>query len=137
MSEFIGTVENIKMKQSETGNDYFTLKLKEAQTIYTCFNIEMAKNVFENDRVKIEYVSNQKGDRTYYNISNITILKEGPKIEESVGKGFENAFKDDPKEVMKQSFKDAKEILSSEFGEAGIEEIVKVSLSLYIQRMKR
>ena len=139
MSETSGTIESIKIKQSETGNDYFTLKLKEVQTIFTCFNIELAKSIFENDYAKLEYTSKEKDGRTYYNIMNITVLKEGPKIEENISR-FENAFKEgkpDIKETMRQCFKDAKEIFSSEFGEAGPEEITSVAISLFIQRMKR
>ena len=133
ISEINGTIESVIVNKDK---GRFTVKLKEAQTIFSSFNMEIAKSIFEGDYVKLEYVTNEKDGRTYYNISNATVIKQGAPIEESFKKSSD-VVDVDIKEVMKQSFRDAKEIFAEAFPEVGPEELTKVALSLFIQKMRQ
>ena len=141
MSEFTGVIERITEKATDDTN-YFILKLKEADTWFSCWNANLS-DYKEGESVKLVYTEKIKGDKTYYNITSISKV---PKLIDSTLKiplKEERSSTDAgiwrdklPKEIMKECFKDAKEILSSEFGDVGPEELTKVSLSLFIQRMK-
>ena len=131
---FEGIIERKTDKFTSDNREYFTLKFKEADTIFTCFSSALGRPWNEGDKVKVFYTTVTKDDRTYYNIEKAErMMIAHPTLK------FETREEIliDPKEIMRQCFKDAKEIFSSEFGEAGVEEVTKVALSLFIQKMKQ
>ena len=133
---FEGTIERKTDKFTSDNREYFTLKFREADTIFTCFSSALGRPWNEGDRVKVFYTTVTKDDRTYYNIEKAERMMIAPQstLKPEIRKEISTI---DPKETMRQCFKDAKEIFSSEFGEAGVEEVTKVALSLFIQKMKR
>lgn len=76
MSEFEGIVELVEVRESGDSK-FIVLKFKTADTKFTDFETDRYENINEGDKVKIIYKESKSGNRTYYNIQDISVLSKG------------------------------------------------------------